>query len=142
MNRYFVNKHRLIGDPLYYMWEEKTRSIFYVVSSGKKCLADALSLSDLISYISDLIETTKDRIDLGIFNATIPNEKVDKLIDALSCGGIGMDTIILLHNAANVLEELGNKTGAGSAKQYAADLRYKAKMEYDALMNLKENNNE
>lgn len=64
----------------------------------------------------------------------ISKEEYQKLINACEYGGIGMDTIILLHNAAAVMEEIGTKYNIQSCLEYAEALKIKGQLEYRALI--------
>ena len=61
------------------------------------------------------------------------NNSFDALLDACSYGQIGHETIILLHNAAGVLDEIGTE----GAKTLAAGLREKGKLEFQAIAKAK-----
>lgn len=81
-------------------------------------------------------ETLKEENFMKVLSGIISekNESLSKCKEALECGGKGMDTIILLWNAAQVMRELGKLCDKEEvANQYAAGLEYKGKMEFEAL---------
>ena len=77
------------------------------------------------------------------FNISVPKEECDavfrlvsaapELFAACEYGGLGVETIILLHNAAGMLEELGTE----GARQLARGLREKGCREFEAITKAK-----